>query len=405
MEFADEQVVALVGLLGLPTYELRLGEDGVARREERSGLERLIEERFRPVDIAELARRGDVVRVALPIRLNDLLIPMSYGFLVAGPFFSEPIGEEEFSLLPAAAGIQEQTSSYGFYRSLPYLSAARADDLAQLLARMLRTDVLLIDRAGRAGDDCLMRRVLDAEFEEGVFRASSDLYVRCARALSNRNMPQVAELSERYARLIERTPREYFPLQKSLVRNEYVLMCATYHEVRRSHAAQFVSYLGQRLEACEGPAELARFQQEMTGALVRKLAEDDLAGLPPAIVEVRLYIHDHYREHIRLEDLARVAGLSPARLSALFHETCGMSVSACILGRRIEQAQRLLLYSQLSTAEIGGLVGFPDASYFSRRFRQATGVTPREYRRTHGGAGAGAVTGARPGLNPGLRPR
>lgn len=382
MKHADEQVASLMRLLALPTYELRTGERD--SNPARSGLERLIEEQFRPVDMAELEQGEDVIRVALPIRLTDLLVPMSYGFLVAGPFFTEPIGEEEFSLLLAGAGIQARPPSYSFYRSLPYLPDDRANLLTDLLARMLGTGVRTLDRTERADDGRLMRRVLDSELEGRVFRESSDLYVRCARALSSRDMAQAAELSERYADVIARTPQEYLPLQKSLVRNEYVLMCATYHEVRRSHAAQFVAYLGQRLESCKSAAELARFQREMTGALIRKLAEDDLAGLPPAIAEVRLYIRDHYREHIRLEQLARMAGVSPQRLSTLFRQACGESVSGCILRRRIEQARRLLLFSQMSVAEIGGLVGFPDASYFSRRFRQATGMTPREYRSTRG---------------------
>ena len=385
MRYADKQVRSLMRLLSLPTYELRSGEvDNPGAHAARSELERLIEERFRPLDIERLAEVGRITLVELPIRLSDLLVPMSYGLLVVGPFFSEPIGEEEFGLLLSSTGIQEQASSYRFYRSLPFLSSSRLTELTSLLELMLETGTDEVDLGEEPDDGSFLRLLLGSEVGESCVEESSDLYVRCVRALSRRDLTEARKLGERYARVIERTPTEYFSLQRDLVRNEYVLMCSLYHEVRRLHAASFVSYLGQRLEACESTRELADFQREMTDTFARKLADDDLAGLPPNIMEVRLYIHDHYREHISLDQLARIAGLSPSRLSVRFRECCGMSVSACILERRIEQAKRLLLYSKVGVAKVGGLVGMPDASYFSRRFKQATDMTPRQFRETFG---------------------
>lgn len=302
---------------------------------------------------------GRNVVVTLPIRLSNLLVPMSYGLLVVGPFFSEPIGEDEFGLLLSGTGIRAHASSYRFYRTLPYLSSARLIELTTLLELMLETGTDAIDLSEAPDDDNFMRLLLGAELGEDFVEESSDLYVRCVRALSRRDLEEAQRLGERYARAIERTPTELFSLQRDLVRNEYVLMCSLHHEVRRLHAALFVSYLGQRLEACESLRELASFQREMTDTFIRKLSDDDLAGFPPNILEVRLYIHDHYRERISLEQLARVAGLSPSRLSTRFRECCGMSVSACVLQRRIEQSKRLLLYSQTSVSKVGGLMGMP----------------------------------------------
>jgi AraC-like DNA-binding protein len=47
---------------------------------------------------------------------------------------------------------------------------------------------------------------------------------------------------------------------------------------------------------------------------------------------------------------------------------------------RIEHASRLLLSSDLNINEIAALTGFSDNSYFSRRFKAATGLAPREFR-------------------------
>ncbi len=50
---------------------------------------------------------------------------------------------------------------------------------------------------------------------------------------------------------------------------------------------------------------------------------------------------------------------------------------------RIRNAQSLLLRSTLSIKEISYMVGFRDQLYFSRVFRQETGMSPRAFRRAH----------------------
>jgi AraC-like DNA-binding protein len=54
--------------------------------------------------------------------------------------------------------------------------------------------------------------------------------------------------------------------------------------------------------------------------------------------------------------------------------------------RRLELAAGLLLRTRRSVAEVGDLVGWPDANYFTRRFRSQFGVSPTDYRRRFGGA-------------------
>lgn len=48
---------------------------------------------------------------------------------------------------------------------------------------------------------------------------------------------------------------------------------------------------------------------------------------------------------------------------------------------RIEQAERLLTSTDKAIAEIAAAVGFPDANYFSRKFRVITGCSPRDFRK------------------------
>ena len=383
METVDQQLLCLARISRLPTFRLELSRedssDGGACPQE---LRRAIERCFEPIDMAACHASGEVCHVSLPLHLHDLLLPMSYGYLLLGPFFVERVGEEEYSLLLAGAGLSESEASLSYYRSLPYLPREHFCDLCDLACDILGTRVVSLGQPDAGDDAGLMRELMDSEFERDFIEEAAALYTGCARALARRDMGALDNLSDRYARLIERTPPALVPTQRDMVYNEYVLMCSLYHEARSWHATAFMTYLRQRLDASLTAPELAAFQREMTRTLARKLSGEASHGESAAVARVRLYIHDHYQENVTLARLAEVAGLSESRLSARFAQECGQSVTDCLLGRRVEQAKRLLRYSSMPVKDIAGLCGFPDASYFSRRFRQATGMTPREFRRS-----------------------
>lgn len=99
-----------------------------------------------------------------------------------------------------------------------------------------------------------------------------------------------------------------------------------------------------------------------------------------AITAATLYIGEHFREDIDLEQCALNAHLSLSRFSHLFTEKTGISPHKFVLSLRIDKAKELLKYSSLSISEISEVVGFMDSSYFSRLFRKYTGISPLEYR-------------------------
>lgn len=78
--------------------------------------------------------------------------------------------------------------------------------------------------------------------------------------------------------------------------------------------------------------------------------------------------------------LASACGLSPSRLAHLFRDEMGETPQRYIEARRLEMARRLLRFTGLPVAEVARSCGFEDPFYFSRRFRQHQGVSPRTYR-------------------------
>jgi AraC-like DNA-binding protein len=91
--------------------------------------------------------------------------------------------------------------------------------------------------------------------------------------------------------------------------------------------------------------------------------------------------------------LARRARLSPSRFSALFFEAIGLAPLAFLAQRRCQQAQQLLIASQLTVQEVGLAVGVTDAFYFSRWFRSRVGLSPLRYREQVRAGLAGAAMG------------
>ncbi|WP_460796579.1 helix-turn-helix domain-containing protein [Microbacterium sp. GXF0217] len=78
--------------------------------------------------------------------------------------------------------------------------------------------------------------------------------------------------------------------------------------------------------------------------------------------------------------LARVATLSPSRLTHLFTESLGMPPQQYVERERLTRAARLLASTDRAVNEIARDVGWDDPLYFSRRFSKLHGVSPTTYR-------------------------
>lgn len=99
------------------------------------------------------------------------------------------------------------------------------------------------------------------------------------------------------------------------------------------------------------------------------------------VIEVKMYLEEHYMEKISLDVLAEQFFINKYYLSKLFKESYGMTINAYILSVRITRAKQLLRFSDRTIDEIGEKVGIADGNYFARVFKKIEGVTPSEYRK------------------------
>ena len=95
------------------------------------------------------------------------------------------------------------------------------------------------------------------------------------------------------------------------------------------------------------------------------------------------YLHAQGADTIRLDEVARLAGVHPAHLNRVFRVQYGCSIGQYARRIRIDLAARELAQSRRSIAEIACATGFADQSHLSRVFTRVVGLTPGRYRRLH----------------------
>lgn len=95
-----------------------------------------------------------------------------------------------------------------------------------------------------------------------------------------------------------------------------------------------------------------------------------------------LYLKQHYMEKLSLASISEALHIGRTKLCALAKELSGgHTLSYLIAQRRIAAAKGLLMQSSLPISEIGEAVGISDYNYFSKIFRNVTGITPSSFRK------------------------
>ena len=81
-----------------------------------------------------------------------------------------------------------------------------------------------------------------------------------------------------------------------------------------------------------------------------------------------------------VESLAREMHLSTAHFSRVFKAATGQSPRDYLIGARLSQARHLLTETNLAVGEIADRLDYADVFFFSRQFKQKTGLSPLRYR-------------------------
>lgn len=125
--------------------------------------------------------------------------------------------------------------------------------------------------------------------------------------------------------------------------------------------------------------------QILTGMYRHQMQIDAPAGDKPqwiAVDEIIAYIHFHYANPLKLNELAAKANLSERHFSRLFQAQTGMSFMNYLQSIRLEAACHLLTTGRSHVSEIASAVGYTDLKFFHSLFKRKIGITPQQYRKS-----------------------
>lgn len=98
------------------------------------------------------------------------------------------------------------------------------------------------------------------------------------------------------------------------------------------------------------------------------------------VQNIQMYMHKNWSEKINFRELATRHNVGYEWFRKSFKKVVGCSPSQYLQQLKIEKASQMLRQTSLTIAEIAYEVGYESEFYFSRMFKQKTGLSPSEYR-------------------------
>ena len=176
-------------------------------------------------------------------------------------------------------------------------------------------------------------------------------------------------------------PDEYFDLPAAFQSvdqaSDFPAMSKLLFEIENYRGEGIAAPLFYEAKVTEAIALVVDNQKKQAAKNARPLSKEDVEGLE----NVMSYIGDHYAFDIPLERLASIACMSASKLKTCFKRYTGRTVTEYIQGRRMSQAEHLLIDTDFTMGQIAQMIGYTTSSRFAELFKKSTGILPIEYRR------------------------
>jgi AraC-like DNA-binding protein len=130
-------------------------------------------------------------------------------------------------------------------------------------------------------------------------------------------------------------------------------------------------------------ADASRSDRETPGSPPATAASPRGGIAPSALRRVREHIELNLGEHLDIDHLAMLTGLSACHFSRAFRQSMGVPPHRYLISRRVAAAATLVESTDRPLSEIALEVGFSDQSHFTRVFSAQIGESPRRFRHQH----------------------
>jgi len=123
-----------------------------------------------------------------------------------------------------------------------------------------------------------------------------------------------------------------------------------------------------------------------------------------AVTRVIKVMHERLDEPFTLNDMSRIAYVSPYHFNRMFHQITGIPPCQFLYALRLEMAKRMLLTTHVSVTDVCFDVGYNSLGTFIRRFTGLVGISPSRFRLLAHAAMNGGFGPASQPLNPSAAP-
>lgn len=130
---------------------------------------------------------------------------------------------------------------------------------------------------------------------------------------------------------------------------------------------------------------LIALEREYAGVGYPSIANEpygETAGESDLLQDAMLYLEGRFAQEITLEEVCTSLGVSRSALTAAFRKGLNTTVMEYLMGFRVKVAKKHLAFTEIPPKEIAMRCGFKTVQHFSRVFKQHTGQTPGEFRKT-----------------------
>ena len=114
--------------------------------------------------------------------------------------------------------------------------------------------------------------------------------------------------------------------------------------------------------------------------IVERRSTDILAVPDPMVAAAIRFIWDHLDWPITVDDVAHHVGTSRSTLERAFKRYLNRGVNGELRRKRLDHCKEFLLSTDMTVSQITKAIGLTDKRYLHRAFKEAYGMTPRQYR-------------------------
>lgn len=206
-------------------------------------------------------------------------------------------------------------------------------------------------------DETLLRKMILKKDQNGVLQYIEDLFINNLR--SEVNVDVLYQLALKLAVMLQDIKTEY--------------------KLGHSRNFQNLSEMMEKIYQADDIFGLKTiFISEIVEIITYLHMED--SQYTPVVKQIMEEVQENYKEDMNLKTLSYKYHMNASYLGQIFQKEVGCSFAQYLSNTKNKIAKDLILNTNMKINDIAKAVGYPDTSYFYRKFKQCYGVSPASLR-------------------------